>query len=370
MWSEQKIQSKKDYFAKQRKEPTGYFTEYVVRTYYSIYEGCSLHKSHSCPAREVSNYKIKDTVYAGFYNNQPDHDYNSVINDCKNHLINMGYIHLEQKGGNEFVFIDKPLDFLVPSEHESYLRRYGILDREFSEFKSRSDIQINPIKNQNKLTALLNHMIDPEHHLDPFDGMHISDTDSSKGFSCELCDGHYIIRSGIHGTFFGCSNYPKCKSTKTIQDKTYSWLETHGIHIYEVEQPCWKCGKSIKLRSYFPHIDLISDQPELAKKLDLTIIRLGMIETLDKYLSSNYEEIYMRFSKQFNGEYMANNCPHCRSLQGSTMSLESMYHFLADAVRKQQALTSHISETIAVNEIFLSKKEWKDIVTEVLKFQR
>lgn len=32
MWSETKIQSQKEYLAAQRKQPTGNFAEYVVRT--------------------------------------------------------------------------------------------------------------------------------------------------------------------------------------------------------------------------------------------------------------------------------------------------------------------------------------------------
>jgi len=34
------------------------------------------------------------------------------------------------------------------------------------------------------------------------------------------------------------------------------------------------------------------DQPELIQQLDLTIIRLGTIETLDKYLSSSTKKLY------------------------------------------------------------------------------
>ena len=90
MWPEAKIQSQKEYFAAQRKQPTGNFTEYVVRTYYCIYKACSKHQRNSCPAKEVSNYRIKNVVYEGFYNNKPDHDYQNVIDNCKKHLIECG----------------------------------------------------------------------------------------------------------------------------------------------------------------------------------------------------------------------------------------------------------------------------------------
>lgn len=34
---------------------------------------------------------------------------------------------------------------------------------------------------------------------------------------CPLCDGHMVLRSGRHGYFYGCSNYPKCKYTRNIR---------------------------------------------------------------------------------------------------------------------------------------------------------
>ncbi|MGB8453107.1 MAG: topoisomerase DNA-binding C4 zinc finger domain-containing protein [Anaerocolumna sp.] len=369
MWSEAKIQSQKEYFAAQRKQPTGNFTEYVVRTYYCIYKGCSKYQSKSCPAKEVSNYRIKNEIYKGFYNNKPDHDYQNVIDNCKKHLIEMKYINIAQQDNEDYFSIDKPLDFLLPGEHETYLKKFCIEDRSLSEFQMPDSIQFNAINSPDEAIALLNHMLDPEHYDDPFEEMHSSADTPSMNFSCELCDGHYVVRHGTYGAFFGCSNYPKCRSTKTIEEKTYSWFEKQGIRIYEVEQPCWKCGKPIKLRSYFPHLDLMLDQPDLAQKFDLSIIRLGIIETLDQYLSSKYQEIYTRFSKKFGGEYTANNCPYCNSLQGSTMSLDTAFGYLTDLIRKHQSITKHIAETIAVTETTLPKNEWKSIITEVLKHQ-
>ena len=36
----------------------------------------------------------------------------------------------------------------------------------------------------------------------------------SAGFACELCGADMLIRKGKFGTFFACSNYPKCRFTK------------------------------------------------------------------------------------------------------------------------------------------------------------
>lgn len=121
MWSNDKIDSKRAYFQKQRVNPTGRFTEFVVRTFYCIYNQCLLGQDIMCPTNQVSNKKISLSVYGGLGDNTPDHDYYNVINDCKNHLINMGYIHIENHSNIEYYVIDKHLDFLLPGEHEHYL---------------------------------------------------------------------------------------------------------------------------------------------------------------------------------------------------------------------------------------------------------
>lgn len=366
MWSKDKIQHQKEYFAEQRKNSTGKFTEFVVRTYYCIYKNCAIHKSNYCLASEVNNQKIKFNIYEGFYNNQPDHDYNSVINDCKKYLIEMGYIHLENHNDRETIYLDKSLDFLLSGEHESYLVKNNVTEK--LEPQRFVDVSIHPVRNQKEATDLINHMINPQQCPDSFEKDITMSPPLKKAtnIKCESCGGHYIYRNGKFGDFLGCSNYPKCKSTKSIADITYSPLARHGINIYEIEVPCWKCGKTIKLRSYFPQIDLLISQPDLANIFDLYTIRLSVIDTLDQYLSKKYKEIYMKSSKRAGFPYMANNCSYCDSLQGSQLTLEKMYHTLLNTL-ENQTLSNYIVETIAVNEASLPKSEWKEVIDQVMK---
>lgn len=35
---------------------------------------------------------------------------------------------------------------------------------------------------------------------------------------CPRCDGRLVLRKGKYGSFYGCSNYPKCKYTKNIEN--------------------------------------------------------------------------------------------------------------------------------------------------------
>ncbi|AIJ06319.1 DNA topoisomerase I [Methanocaldococcus bathoardescens] len=52
---------------------------------------------------------------------------------------------------------------------------------------------------------------------------------------CPKCGGDLILKKGIYGAFYGCSNYPKCKYTESINKK-------------EVVGKCPKCGGDLVVR--------------------------------------------------------------------------------------------------------------------------
>ena len=368
MWSKEKAQHQREYFSQQRRNPTGNFTEFVVRTYYCIDKACRAHKSNCCFADEVNNNKIKNIIYEGYYHNQPDHDFNAVIDDCKRNLMEMGYIHLEHRENREIIFLNKPLDFLAPGEHESYLQKFRI--QKETENTGGVDVTFQPVTDQNTLTALLNHMINPDRCRDPFDQTPPEGTPKKvlTDIPCDRCGGHYILRNGRYGLFFGCSNFPKCKNSKTVADVTYSLFAKNGIDLYEVEMPCWKCGKSIKLHSYFPQLDLIKTQPALAEALDLSVIRLSIVDSWDQYLTKKYKEIYLKASKKAGFSYVANNCPHCHSLQGSQMTLSKVYDFLLTAL-ENHTLPDYVVETLDINEATLPKEEWREVIEAIMENQ-
>ena len=41
-------------------------------------------------------------------------------------------------------------------------------------------------------------------------------TTASRAIECTSCGGYMILRKGKHGEFLGCSNYPSCKRTMTL----------------------------------------------------------------------------------------------------------------------------------------------------------
>ncbi len=52
-WSKEKIKDKRNILS-QRKNPTGMFTEMVVRTYFLIYKQCSI-TDNFCPSNKISS---------------------------------------------------------------------------------------------------------------------------------------------------------------------------------------------------------------------------------------------------------------------------------------------------------------------------
>lgn len=65
------------YFKEQRCNPTGKFTEMMVRTYFLIYKACSDSDTNSCYDSQVGDRKICLDVYEGFYDDKP---FNKVPN--------------------------------------------------------------------------------------------------------------------------------------------------------------------------------------------------------------------------------------------------------------------------------------------------
>jgi len=356
-------ESKKEYFRLQRLNPTGNYTEYVVRTYYLIYKACKESFDTYCLKNYLNIRKMSFDIYDGIYD-EPDHDYYNVISGCLKELEKLGYTSTSLLNGMDVIRIEKPLDFLRKGEHEYYIEKYGIHD---SKTNSVSEIIINPIRSEIELKETLNHMLHPETYPDPLDRK--ADAEKKKvirlNIRCENCNGQYVHRSGKYGDFFGCGNYPKCKNTKSIADLSYSILEQNGINIYETDHICWKCGKTTKLRSYFPHIDIMLAEPLFAHIYDFSIIRLSIADSLDAYLSRQYYEICIKNSKQAGFAYMANTCSHCNSLLGSQMSLNGMYDNLLNAVHVGQ-IEKYVAGKITPTDILLPISEWQLIIKDIL----
>ena len=49
-----------------------------------------------------------------------------------------------------------------------------------------------------------------------------------KRIRCQECDGNYILRDGKFGVFAGCSNYPRCRSTKKLYEVVLEYIRIYG----------------------------------------------------------------------------------------------------------------------------------------------
>lgn len=126
-WTEEKIQKQKRYFKEQRINPTGKFTEFVVRTYYFIYKECSKSPDGLVKSSITNKKELVFAVYEDIYD-KPDHMGREVVNDCVRNLKELGYIGFKKVENIWYIYIKKELDFLKPGEHQEYMRKYCIGD--------------------------------------------------------------------------------------------------------------------------------------------------------------------------------------------------------------------------------------------------
>lgn len=319
--------SKGAYFAAQRKNPTGHYTEFVVRVYYLTLKACGGRLGERCQVGAVKNRRGAAAVYEGIYD-RPDHQSRQILENCLVDLEKLGYLSRPEAGA--FLQVEKPLDFLLEGEHEAYLTKFGI----------GPPPPGAPAERPEETAGLRAH--------------------------CEVCHGRYVARQGAYGPFFGCSNFPACRSTKDPAGLSYLILKRRGIGIYETDHFCWRCGGAMKLRSYFPHLDLLEAEPAFARAYDLSVIRLSMADSLDRWLAAHYPEIQWRYSKKAGFSYMANTCPRCGSLQGSQMSLWGMYEELL-AQAQGGGLGERVVRRIAPGPGLLPWGEWRALVAAALE---
>lgn len=121
-YNTKQINDKRTYYAQQRKNPTGKFTEMIVRSYYIIWASAHTNPNKECFVNSISEYKIANLVYQ----NLGDPEF-SVVADARQELVKMYYIRYikDEKLDQWKVRLEKPLDFLQPGEDEFYKNKYA-----------------------------------------------------------------------------------------------------------------------------------------------------------------------------------------------------------------------------------------------------
>ena len=93
---------------------------------YLTYRAIAADGGDCCSTKEVKPYRVKDEIYEGL-GDRTTTSGRSVINDSMEHLRLMRYIRMKKDDKGEWmIYLNRPLDFLLPGEHEKYLEKYGI----------------------------------------------------------------------------------------------------------------------------------------------------------------------------------------------------------------------------------------------------
>ena len=116
---------------------------------------------------------------------------------------------------------------------------------------------------------------------------------------CEKCGSPMIIKTGRYGKFLACSNYPECKNTKPLGEKTKEEAEL-------TKEACEKCGSPMVIKEgRFGKFLACSNYPECKNIKSITK------STGVKCPKCNLGEIVERRTKKGRTFYSCNRYPDC-----------------------------------------------------------
>lgn len=182
-----------------------------------------------------------------------------------------------------------------------------------------------------------------------------------KVIKCDLCEGHYKVCSGKYGDFAGCSNFPKCKSTKKLYELVLDFVKKYGISIYKWERICWSCGEVTPVYTYYLSCELQEIDEYFGQ--NFAIVGLGDIKYIDKILEKKYKFIQKKFSNTMETSYTANTCVNCRALQGKNYVVDDPHKIIGDLWREKAYLSmeKYKVETVAVDDVKSMIEDIKNI---------
>lgn len=178
-----------------------------------------------------------------------------------------------------------------------------------------------------------------------------------KLITCKKCTGHYVLRNGKNGQFAGCSHFPQCNATLSIDRLVMEFLNQYGLPIYGWKKRCWKCGSATKVYSYYLDYELADVSDEFTS---CEPIGLGDLSEVDAWLSKQFPTIQSRFSQTAGRRYMANTCEHCSALQGRNYVVDDP-HEIIEELWHSRGMEPYKIDTHKVEETPQLKKELKKL---------
>ena len=103
----------------------------------------------------------------------------------------------------------------IPSRAELNIKQDGELVRNYTLVERIMSYNEEVIDDVNSIVNIINsyNITDPNVRKQHIDNIKANVIDHDKNSKCPKCGGSLVERTGKHGTFIGCSNYPKCKYT-------------------------------------------------------------------------------------------------------------------------------------------------------------
>ena len=105
----------------------------------------------------------------------------------------------------------------------------------------------------------------------------MKETPKETDIVCEKCGGKMLIRNGRFGEFLACSNFPKCKNTRPMEEKVAGKCPKCGSNMIERKS---KKGKTFFACARYPECDFMSwdiTTGEICPKCKNPIIKKGKI---------------------------------------------------------------------------------------------
>lgn len=150
---------------------------------------------------------VRHGIKKYYYTNPIRQNYGHVMSICE--LLNLDKSKV-------FNIICIPSDAKLKIEHDGELTRYFTIVDKINSYKDKiidnPDVYYQKIKESNITSKKLR----KEH--DEYVKKLKTDFDDTM---CPKCGGKLVERKGEYGPFIGCSNYPKCKYTEKIQNKSW-----------------------------------------------------------------------------------------------------------------------------------------------------
>ncbi len=121
---------------------------------------------------------------------------------------------------------------------------------------------------------------------------------------CDKCGSKMVIRQGRYGKFLACSNYPKCKNVKNLNEESEE--------PQEVDEVCPECGNKLVIKNgKFGKFLACSNYPECAYKRNLS--ENNTIVETDVICEKCGHKMVERVGKY--GKFLAcSNYPNCRNI--------------------------------------------------------